>query len=88
MGIRSRIFLLIFLSLTASITITYIVAERDLSYTFQEQTLEQLNKQASILKEYIDEVDDIQKNNNADALADRLGKASDSRISLILNIFF
>ena len=85
MGIRSRIFLLIFLSLTASITITYIVAERDLSYTFQEQTLEQLNKQASILKEYIDEVDDIQKNNNADALADRLGKASDSRISLILN---
>ena len=53
MGIRSRIFLLIFLSLTASITITYIVAERDLSKTFEEQTLAQLQKQASILLEYM-----------------------------------
>ena len=85
MGIRSRIFFLIFLSLTASITITYIVAERDLSNTFQEQTLDQLRKQASILLAYIDEVDAIQQNNNADSIADRLGKASDSRISLILN---
>jgi two-component system phosphate regulon sensor histidine kinase PhoR len=85
MGIRSRIFLLIFLSLTASITITYIVAERDLSNTFEEQTLAQLQKQASILLEYIDEVDSLQINNNADSIADRLGKASDSRVSLILN---
>ena len=85
MGIRSRIFLLIFLSLTASITITYIVAERDLSNTFEDQTLAQLQKQASILLEYIDEVDSLQINNNADSIADRLGKASDSRVSLILN---
>ena len=57
MGIRSRIFLLIFLSLSISITISYIIAERDLTNTFEKQILDQLEKQASLLVEYIDEVD-------------------------------
>ena len=85
MGIRSRIFLLIFLSLSISITISYIIAERDLTNTFEKQILDQLEKQASLLVEYIDEVDSLQKNNNADSIADRLGNASNSRVTLILN---
>ena len=70
MGIRTRIFLLIFLSLSISITISYIIAERDLTNTFEEQILDQLEKQASLLVEYIDEVDSLQENNNADSIAD------------------
>ena len=85
MGIRTRIFLLIFLSLSISITISYIIAERDLTNTFEEQILDQLEKQASLLVEYIDEVDSLQENNNADSIADRLGNASNSRVTLILN---
>ena len=73
MGIRTRIFLLIFLSLSISITVSYIIAERDLTNTFEEQILDQLEKQASLLVEYIDEVDSLQQNNNADSIADRLG---------------
>ena len=61
MGIRTRIFLLIFLSLSISITISYIIAERDLTNTFEEQILDQLEKQASLLVEYIDEVDSLQE---------------------------
>ena len=85
MGIRSRIFLLIFLSLSISITISYIIAERDLTNTFEKQILDQLEKQASLLVEYIDEVDSLQQSNNADSIADRLGNASNSRVTLILN---
>ena len=85
MGIRARIFLLIFISLSISITISYIIAERDLTKTFEEQILDQLEKQASLLVEYIDEVDSLQTNNNADSIADRLGNASNSRVTLILN---
>jgi len=86
MGIRTRIFLLIFLSLSISITISYIIAERDLTNTFEKQILDQLEKQASLLVEYIDEVDSLQQNNNADSIADRLGNASNSRVTLILNM--
>ena len=82
MGIRTRIFLLIFLSLSISITNSYIIAERDLTNTFEEQILDQLEKQASLLVEYIDEVDSLQQNNNADPIADRLGNASNSRVTL------
>lgn len=85
MGIRSRIFLLVFISLSISITVSYIIAERDLTKTFEQQIVEQLQKQASLLVEYIDEVDELQVNNNADSIADRLGKASNSRVTLILN---
>ena len=85
MGIRSRIFLLVFISLSISITVSYIIAERDLTKTFEQQIVEQLQRQASLLVEYIDEVDELQVNNNADSIADRLGKASNSRVTLILN---
>ncbi len=54
MGIRSRIFLIIFISLGIGILISSIVAERDLSNTFQEQILLELEKQASLLVEVVD----------------------------------
>ena len=85
MGIRSRIFLLVFISLSISITVSYIIAERDLTKTFEQQIVEQLQRQASLLVEYIDKVDELQVNNNVDSIADRLGKASNSRVTLILN---
>ena len=85
MGIRSRIFLIIFISLGIGILISSIVAERDLSNTFQEQILLELEKQASLLVEVVDEVDSIGDINVADSLADRLGDASNSRITFILN---
>ena len=47
--------------------------------------MDQLEKQASLLVEYIDEVDSLQQSNNADSIADRLGNASNSRVTLILN---
>jgi hypothetical protein len=44
MGIRSRIFLIVFCLLTISISITYVVAERDLTNTLKLQTVNELEK--------------------------------------------
>jgi hypothetical protein len=44
MGIRSRIFFIVFVLLTISIAITYVVAERDLNNTFKQQTINELEK--------------------------------------------
>ena len=85
MGIRSRVFLIVFLSLGVGISISYIVAERDLSSTFKEQLLLELEKQASLLVEVINKVDLLNNIDESDALADRLGSASKSRVTLILN---
>ena len=49
MGIRSRIFLIIFGLLSLSISITYIVAERDLVSTLKLQIVNELEKQAKAL---------------------------------------
>ena len=49
MGIRSRIFLIIFGLLSLSISITYIVAERDLVSTLKLQIVNELEKQANLL---------------------------------------
>ena len=49
MGIRSRIFFIVFVLLTISIAVTYVVAERDLNNTFKQQTLIELEKKANLL---------------------------------------
>lgn len=85
MGIRSRIFLIVFLSLGVSISIAYTIAERDITNTFEEQIVYQLEKQAKLLVENIDEIDSLKGVTASDSLADRLGNASDSRVTLILN---
>lgn len=85
MGIRYRLFLIVFLSLGVSTSIAYFIAERDITNTFEEQIVYQLEKQARLLVENIDEIDSIKTAGEADSLADRLGNASESRVSLILN---
>ena len=85
MGIGSRLFLIIFLSLGLGIFVSYIIAERDITDTFQKHIINELQNQASLLVEVVDEVDSIGGLNEADSLADRLGSASNSRVTLILS---
>ena len=85
MGIGSRLFLIIFISLGLGIFVSYIIAERDITDTFQKHIINELQNQASLIVEVVDEVDTIGDLNEADSLADRLGSASNSRITLILS---
>ncbi|MDA9000459.1 ATP-binding protein [Gammaproteobacteria bacterium] len=85
MGIRSRIFLIIFLLLTVSITITYVVAERDLARTFKLQIVDELEKQANLLVASVDNLNKFSNINDADNAANELGKASNSRVTFITN---
>ena len=85
MGIRSRIFFLVFLLLTASIGISYVVAERDLTKAFELQTVNELKKQAGLLVASIDDINKFSSIEEADAVADSLGMAASSRVTLILN---
>jgi len=85
MGIRARVFLIVFFSLALSIRIAYVIAERDITSTFEEQTIYQLEKQAQLLLVNIDDVSKYSDIKAADLVADKLGNASDSRVTLILN---
>ena len=85
MGIRSRIFFLVFLLLTASIGISYVVAERDLTKAFELQTVNELKKQAGLLVASIDDINKFSSIEEADIVADSLGMAASSRVTLILN---
>ena len=70
MGIRSRIFFLVFLLLTASIGISYVVAERDLTKAFELQTVNELKKQAGLLVASIDDINKFSSIEEADVAAD------------------
>ena len=85
MGIRSRIFLIVFLLLTVSIAITYVVAERDLTKTFKLQIVDELEKQANLLVASVDNLNKFSNINDADNAANELGKASNSRVTFITN---
>jgi two-component system phosphate regulon sensor histidine kinase PhoR len=85
MGIRSRIFFIVFILLTISIAITYVVAERDLNNTFKQQTLNELEKKANLLVISVGSLarfDDIKA---ADLFANQLGSALNSRVTFIKN---
>ena len=85
MGIRSRIFFIVFILLTISIAITYVVAERDLNNTFKQQTLNELEKKANLLVISVGNLarfDDIKA---ADLFANELGSALNSRVTFIKN---
>ena len=69
MGIRSRIFLIVFLLLTVSIAITYVVAERDLTRTFKLQIVNELEKQANLLVASVDNLNKFSNINDADNAA-------------------
>ena len=85
MGIRARVFLIVFFSLAVSIRIAYVIAERDITSTFEEQTIYQLEKQAQLLLVNVDDVSKYGDIKAADLVADKLGNASNSRVTLILN---
>jgi two-component system phosphate regulon sensor histidine kinase PhoR len=85
MGIRSRIFLIIFGLLTLSISITYIVAERDLVNTLKIQIVNELEKQANLMLTSVDNLNKFNSIKEADSAADELAIASNSRVTLIKN---
>ena len=83
MGIRSRIFLIIFGLLTLSISITYIVAERDLVNTLKIQIVNELEKQANLMLTSVDNLNKFNSTKEADSAANELAIASNSRVTLI-----
>ena len=85
MGIRSRIFLIIFGLLSLSISITYIVAERDLLSTLKLQIVNELEKQANLLVSSIDTLNKFNSEKEADIVAGKLAIASNSRVTFIRN---
>ena len=85
MGIRSRIFFIVFVLLTISIAITYVVAERDLNNTFKEQTLNELEKKANLLAISVGSLTRFDDINAADLFANELGTATNSRVTFIKN---
>ena len=85
MGIRSRIFFIVFVLLSISIAITYVVAERDLNNTFRQQTLIELEKKANLLVTSVGSLTRFNDINTADLFANELGIASNSRVTFIKN---
>ena len=85
MGIRSRIFFIVFVLLTASIFITYVVAERDLTNTFKLQIVDELKKQANLLSLSVQNISKFNSIEEADAEADKLAEALNSRVTFIKN---
>ena len=83
MGIRTRIFFITLSCLFAGITLSFIVAERDLSIKLQEQIETELSRQAKILRKSIS--DSSLKNSliSLKQLIDEYAFASDSRITII-----
>ena len=49
MGVRSRIFLTIFLSLLLSVIATYFITERDLRRGIENQIVSELEKEANLI---------------------------------------
>ena len=85
MGIRSRIFLIVFCLLTISISITYVVAERDLTNTLKLQTVNELEKKANLLVLSVDNLNKFNSIQEADIIADKFAIASNSRVTFISN---
>ena len=83
MGIRSRIFFTVFGILFVGITLSYIVAERDLSSTLENQIVEELEKQASLSKVTIGQINSYKNPNDLDIIAKKVGTSLNSRVTLI-----
>ena len=85
MGIRTRIFFITLSCLFIGISLSFIVAERDLSLRLQEQIETELSRQARIIGKSINEP---LKSNDLILIkfqVDEYAKASDSRITIISN---
>jgi two-component system phosphate regulon sensor histidine kinase PhoR len=84
MGIRSRIFIITLSCLFIGISLSFIVAERDLSLKLQEQIETELSRQAKIIRKSL-----ANSSTSGDIFSlkyqvDEYASASDSRITIIL----
>ena len=83
MGIRARLFVIIFSCLSLGLIFSYIVAERDLSSTLENQIVEELEKQASLSKVTIGQLNSYKNPNDLDIIANKVGTSLNSRVTLI-----
>ena len=83
MGIRSRIFVIVSFLFLIGISLTFVIAERDLNIEFRDQIEGELSKQARILQQslqpYLIEID----KNKLKTIIDQYAQASKSRITII-----
>ena len=84
MGIRTRIFFITLSCLFIGISLSFIVAERDLSLKLQAQIETELSRQAKILRKSISGLIDSNELDILKAEVDEYASASDSRITIIL----
>ena len=84
MGIRTRIFFITLSCLFVGISLSFIVAERDLSIKLQAQIETELSRQAKILRKSISGLIDSGDLVALKAETDDYAYASDSRITIIL----
>jgi len=84
MGIRTRIFFITLSCLFIGISLSFIVAERDLSLKLQDQIETELSRQAKILRKSIANIIDAGDFFKLKAQVDGYAAASDSRITIIL----
>ncbi len=85
MGIRSRIFFITLSCLFVGISLSFIVAERDLSLRLQDQVENELFKQTKILRKAIANSINSDELSGLKSQVDEYASASDSRITIILN---
>ena len=81
MGIRSRIFFTVFGILFVGITLSYIVAERDLSSTLENQIVQELEKQANLSKVTIGSINSYKNPTDLDIIANEVGTSLNSRVT-------
>jgi len=84
MGIRTRIFFITLSCLFIGISLSFVVAERDLSLKLQDQIETELSRQAKILRKSIASIIDAGDFFKLKAQVDEYAAASDSRITIIL----
>ena len=84
MGIRTRIFFITLSCLFIGISLSFVVAERDLSLKLQDQIETELSRQAKILRKSIANIIDAGDFFKLKAQVDEYAAASDSRITIIL----
>ena len=84
MGIRTRIFFITLSCLFIGISLSFVVAERDLSLKLQDQIETELSRQAKILRKSIANIIDAGDFYKLKVQIDEYAAASDSRITIIL----
>ncbi len=85
MGIRARLFVIIFSCLSLGLIFSYIVAERDLGIKVQDHFESELQKQGQIIRENIGILSDYDNPHFLKSETDKYSNASKSRVTFIAN---